>query len=188
MMVDNCKTDARIHAAFSFFQTVIKLKDVERAGWVEYNVPRPESVADHSFGVVLLALLFAKIAPNNLDCKRCLYMALLHDAAESLVGDITPTAGMSDNEKMAREEAAMKELAQMAGDSEALILWKEFEAGLTNEAQFVRDLDLIELGCQSIEYRRIGKLSEMEAKIFLDSARPKLLTDFGRIIWSRVLE
>ena len=43
--------EARLNLAFA----ATALKDVERAGWVLRGVERPESVADHSFAVALLA-------------------------------------------------------------------------------------------------------------------------------------
>jgi putative hydrolase of HD superfamily len=44
-----------------------------------------------------------------------LKLALVHDLAECIVGDITPLCGVSPAEKHQREDAAMKELAQLAG-------------------------------------------------------------------------
>jgi hypothetical protein len=46
---------------------------------------------------------------------RCLKLALVHDLAECIVGDITPYCGVAPEEKHQREDAAMKELAQLAG-------------------------------------------------------------------------
>ena len=42
-------------------------------------------------------------------------LALVHDLAECIVGDITPYCGVSPAEKHQREDAAMKKLAQLAG-------------------------------------------------------------------------
>jgi putative hydrolase of HD superfamily len=44
-----------------------------------------------------------------------LKLALVHDLAECIVGDITPYCGVAPEEKHQREDAAMKELAQLAG-------------------------------------------------------------------------
>lgn len=46
---------------------------------------------------------------------RCLKLALVHDLAECIVGDITPCCGVAPEEKHRREDNAMKELAQLAG-------------------------------------------------------------------------
>jgi putative hydrolase of HD superfamily len=44
-----------------------------------------------------------------------LKLALVHDLAECIVGDITPCCGVAPEEKHQREDNAMKELAQLAG-------------------------------------------------------------------------
>jgi len=53
-------------------------------------------------------------------------LALVHDLAECIVGDITPFCGVSPAEKHQREDAAMQELAQLAGPcgSELYCLYK----------------------------------------------------------------
>ncbi len=54
-------------------------------------------------------------------------MAIVHDLAECIVGDITPFCGVSVEEKHAREEAAItglcKDLPEDIG-SELVNLWK----------------------------------------------------------------
>lgn len=36
-----------------------KLKQLKRSGWVRNNIPDPETVAEHSFRVAMLAMLWA---------------------------------------------------------------------------------------------------------------------------------
>ncbi len=58
---------------------------------------------------------------------RVMKMAIVHDLAECIVGDITPFCGVSVEEKHAREEAAItglcKDLPEDIG-SELVNLWK----------------------------------------------------------------
>ena len=63
-----------------------KLKGVKRTGWVRKGIPEAESVADHSFGVAILALLLS--LPPEIDRDALIKMALLHDLGESVIGDI----------------------------------------------------------------------------------------------------
>src|SRR5260221_8313896 len=65
-----------------------RLKDVRRQGWVDRGVPDAESVADHSYGVALLAWAVARA--RGLDGERALLIAIVHDLAEAEVGDETP--------------------------------------------------------------------------------------------------
>ena len=75
-----------------------------------------ESVAEHTFGVALLALLAPALADDNLDREHCAALALVHDLAESNVGDITPHDAIDAATKRQREESAMGQLAQALRD------------------------------------------------------------------------
>lgn len=67
----------------------------------------PESVADHSYRAAVLAMAL----PPGLDRDRCVKMALLHDLAESMVGDITPSCGVTTEEKHGRERVRPRVLS-----------------------------------------------------------------------------
>ena len=72
-----------------FFEIVINLKNVPRKGWTnKLKIKNPESVADHSFSMALMAMILSEL--HKLDTKKILEMALLHDLVESIVGDFTP--------------------------------------------------------------------------------------------------
>ena len=155
-----------------------RLKETARAGWaLRGNVP-PESVADHSFRVALLALVLSGDADPPLDRERCVAMALVHDLAESLVGDITPYDGVSTEEKHRREREAMEHLAALAGDPRLLRLWEEYQAAATPEARFVKDLDKLETVLQAAEYEEargteLAEFREMgERRGWLPATRP----------------
>ena len=100
---------------------------------------------------------------------RCVKMAIVHDLAEAIVGDITPLDPVSKPEKHRREFSTMEYLTRdlLAPISktiadEFLGLFEEYEAGETPEAVFVKDIDCYELVLQTVEYeKRYGKdLSE----------------------------
>ena len=82
-----------------------KLKELKRTGWVLRKVPNPESVADHTFRVLIMALLLAD--KLNLDKNKCVQMALIHDISESITGDITPRDKISKEEKHKLEKKAI---------------------------------------------------------------------------------
>jgi putative hydrolase of HD superfamily len=171
-----------------FFGQATRLKTLKRAGWGRCGMEQCESVADHTFGVALLALcLLPKNPVHGIDRDHCVAMALAHDLAESIVGDITPHDAVEPAEKHRREEAAMRELAANLGDDEVLKLWQEFEQGQTEEAKCVRDLDVIEMAHQARVYERSGKLKPAEAARFVDSARTRVQTQMGRKLLNAVL-
>jgi phosphatidate cytidylyltransferase len=68
-----------------FFEHAMRLKATKRAGWQRCGVRECESVADHTFGVALLALFLPKSLGLNVDRDRCVALALVHDLAESLI-------------------------------------------------------------------------------------------------------
>ncbi len=132
-----------------------RLKTVKRAGWLQAGIhpEQGESVADHSLLVALLALLLCEVESPLLDRSRVILMALIHDLAESVVGDITPASGISSEEKFRREESVFKSvLKPLPLAKELLGVWQEFEAGETAEAQFVRRLDKLEMVFQARLY------------------------------------
>lgn len=155
-----------------------RLKETPRAGWGLRGIADPESVADHSFRVGLLALVLSRRADPPLDRERCVAMALVHDLAECIVGDITPYDGISTAEKHRREREAMERLAAMLGDGEVLRLWEEYQAAETAEARFVKDLDKLETVLQAAEYEeaRGAELTEFremgERRPWLPATRP----------------
>lgn len=130
---------------------LLQLKELPRAGWGRVGVSTPESVADHSFGVALLAAL---LCPPGLDREKVLLMAILHDLAEVVVGDLTPHDGVPPDEKHAREAAAIEEL--LAGWPELRALWEDCDTKASPEARFVKRLDRLDLGLTARRYAERG--------------------------------
>ena len=60
-----------------FIAIVGKSKKLRRAGWVREKINNPESVAEHSFRVSILAMVLSD--PLGLDKEKLIKMALLHD-------------------------------------------------------------------------------------------------------------
>ncbi len=151
---------------------ILALKRLYRQGWLKRDVPEPvcESVADHTFGTAILALLTAGRPPfQDTDPGKACRMALAHELGEVYAGDITPVDGISKEEKYRLErESLLRVLAGAPGARELRDLWEEFEEGESPEARLVRRLDRLEMGLQAAVYRAEG-FPRMEE--FLDSAR-----------------
>ncbi|MCA9493658.1 MAG: HD domain-containing protein, partial [Myxococcales bacterium] len=115
----------------------LALKALPRAGWVRRGVHAPESVAAHSWGVSLLVLA---LLPDELDLRRALTYAVLHDLPEALAGDWTPHDGPREA-KVRAEHAAMDELGRRLPRGASLAeTWRAYEAQGDPEARFVRQL------------------------------------------------
>ena len=135
----------------------IRLKEIVRAGWVRAGIGTPESVADHSWGMALLAIV---LCPDDLDRERVLALAIVHDLAEVRVGDITPDE-MPREVKRERERIAAASL--LREHPKLWALWEDYEQARSPEAKFVHELDKLEMGLQALRY---GAPEE-----FLESAR-----------------
>jgi len=162
-------------AVISVFQSFLRLKALYRQGWLQREVPaeKTESVADHSFGIALLALL---LCPLELDKLKVLEIALLHETGECIIGDLTPWDNITEEEKSRMELEAVEEILTQLPDGKRLIgLWKEFEYETSEEGKFVRQLDKLEMGLQAEVYKKLGF---DKAKALIESAHQKV-TDEG---------
>jgi putative hydrolase of HD superfamily len=123
---------------------------------------RVESVADHSYRMAMMAMFPPETLSSRLDNNKSIRLALIHDIAESVVGDITPGDGVPKSEKARRELSTVEHIERKllgnvhrAPDFQGVIsLWNEFEEGITLESQFVQDLDKIEMLHQMVEYEK----------------------------------
>ena len=150
------------------FDDVLGLKHVARAGWKRVDINSPESVAAHSWGVAWLVM---NLSPEDVDTEHALKLALIHDLPEVIAGDITPHDGISKADKRALEASAAREL--FADKPHLTLLWKEYEAGETAEAKFVKECDALDMALQAIRY---GRMTQAKTDEFIASARKKIRT------------
>lgn len=131
----------------------------------------------------IITMLCPPTLAVKLDLARCTKMALIHDMAESLVGDITPVDGVSKSEKSRREAETMDYLCtSLLGNvhkeskqgQQIRDIWQEYEDAKTLESQFVHDVDKIELLLQMVEYERsyngekdLGEFSRVAKRVVL---------------------
>src|SRR5262245_5025299 len=95
------------------------LKQLERTGWAKRGIEIPESVADHSFGTAVMALVLAGQA--GVDQNKSIKMALIHDVAESVVGDFAPSDGKTPEEKHRLEVEALTTICADIDNSHELL-------------------------------------------------------------------
>ncbi|KAK5721797.1 hypothetical protein LTR15_006389 [Elasticomyces elasticus] len=145
-----------------FFHALTLLKTTPREGWRRFGIHAGESIADHMYRMSIITLLCPPALAATLDIPRCTRMALVHDMAEALVGDITPIDGVSKPEKSRREGETMDYLCSgllgrvgggVAGEAVREV-WQEYEDGVSRESVFVHDVDKVELLLQMVEYEK----------------------------------
>ncbi|OBT45587.1 hypothetical protein VE00_03507 [Pseudogymnoascus sp. WSF 3629] len=151
-----------------FFHMLQQLKTTKREGWRRFGIDQGESIADHMYRMSLITMFAPPSLSSKLNIPHCTKMALVHDMAEALVGDITPMDGVSKPEKSRRESTTMDYFVNgllgrvnggMTG-KDIKAIWQEYEDSVTLESQFVHDVDKIELILQMFEYEKSkqGKL------------------------------
>jgi 5'-deoxynucleotidase YfbR-like HD superfamily hydrolase len=92
MMEEKEEENNKAESAIDFFQQIGQLKLSKRTGWTRHEgiSAKCESVAEHSFRIAMMALVFGLQDKTGLDLKNLISIALVHDICESIVGDITP--------------------------------------------------------------------------------------------------
>lgn len=146
-----------------FFKTVGRSKRLLRSGWVREKVNDPESVAEHSFHVSVLAMVLSDKLGYNLDKNKLIKMAILHDLGEVITGDVvTQRFDLIDLErrdvKEKEEREGIKQIFSKIGVAdEYLKIFDEMIAKVTPEAKVFWQFDKLEMALQAHEYEEEQK-------------------------------
>lgn len=177
-----------------------RLKRLERTGWTLRGLaPGAESVAAHSFGVTVAAMMMAdelRARGESVDTERLLRMALLHDWAEARVGDMPRTGGeyFGADARRHAERAAFDDIVRGLGTKiEALYseLHEAYEHRAGLEARLVKAADIIDLLVQALAFERAGVrgLDEFwegvaERDFGLEGAAQEVFTEILRLLFA----
>ncbi len=131
-----------------------KLKDVVRTGWLDWNVKREriESVAEHIFGVQMLAIAMKSEYQYDIDIMKVIYMIAIHELGETLIGDLTQFEITREEKEKIEHEAVHKILSSLIDGKTIEALFLEFDAHETAEAKFAYQCDKLECDIQSKLY------------------------------------
>lgn len=140
-----------------------RLKRLDRTGWTLRGLPNgTESVASHSFGVSVTAMLLAdKLAAQGIavDREKALRIALLHDWAEVRVGDMPRTATLyfgSEARKWAETAAFLDVVNEVDTEGTYASLYDDYEQRQSLEARLVKAADVLDLLVQVYALERAG--------------------------------
>jgi putative hydrolases of HD superfamily len=127
-----------------------RLRSELRHSWLSSG--RQESVAEHSWQMVLMAVLMHRHLEHPIDLERTLAMITVHDLVEAIAGDV-PFFETGERKAMKRERelAAIEEIrGSLPAETGELVagLWHEFEERLTPEARFAVAIDNLEVQIQ----------------------------------------
>jgi putative hydrolase of HD superfamily len=140
-----------------------RLKRLDRTGWSLRGLPNgTESVASHSFGVVVTAMLLADAIQGRgvaVNTEEVLRIALLHDWAEARVGDLPKTASDyfgADARRKAETAAFADIVGPLATSAKYQQLYDDYEQRESLEARIVKAADVIDLLIQALALERAG--------------------------------
>ena len=140
-----------------------RLKRLDRTGWTLRGLPNgTESVAAHSFGVSVTAMLLAdrfNAQGIEVNVEKVLRIALLHDWAETRVGDMPRTATSyfgSEARKQAETAAFADIVSELDLESSYASLYNDYEHRKSLEARLVKAADVLDLLIQVLALERAG--------------------------------
>tara|TARA_Y100001949_G_scaffold144036_1_gene126824 strand:+ start:339 stop:866 length:528 start_codon:yes stop_codon:yes gene_type:complete len=172
----------------SFFQRVLELKNIPRQGWKnKLNIENVESVADHSYSTAIMSMVLSDL--QGLDTEKIIKMALLHDLAESIVGDITPDEVIS-KKKIGMEDTAMKQILESIPNNVSqryTTLWNDYQKNSSKEANLLHEIDRLEMAFQAKFYLNKG-FSKEELRSFFKTANNEIRNKQLRDILVNLLE
>ena len=141
-----------------FYVFCNKLKDEIRTGWKVWNVKRErvESIAEHIFGVQMLAISMWSEYNYDIDLPKTLSMLAVHELEEIIIGDIT----IFDAESKSKQEKGHQAVEQLTSILSKGVSIKdlvfEFDKKETKEAKFAYFCDKLECDIQSKLYDQEG--------------------------------
>jgi 5'-deoxynucleotidase len=140
-----------------------RLKRLDRTGWSLRGLPNgTESVAAHSFGVAVTAMFLADDLLRQgvgVDVEKVMRMALLHDWAETRIGDMPRTASayfVPESRREAESAAFAEIVSSMNGASRYRELHEDYERRESLEAKLVKAADVLDLLIQVLALERAG--------------------------------
>jgi 5'-deoxynucleotidase YfbR-like HD superfamily hydrolase len=145
----------------NFYIIANRLKEKIRTGWQEIEVSsqRLESVAEHIYGCLMLAIAIDSEYKLNLDMYKVLKMISLHELEETIMKDYTVRDNITKEEKIKRgKECVIKATEGMIKQDEIVRLLDEFNERLTKESIFCYHIDKIECDFQAKIYDLKGQI------------------------------
>lgn len=164
-----------------------KLKDVIRSGWVDWNVKRDrvESIAEHIFGVQMLAIAMKSEYEYDIDLMKVIYMLAIHELGETVIGDLTQFEIAKEEKEKIEHDAVHSILSSLVDGDKIEALFLEFDAQETPEAKFAYQCDKLECDIQSKLYDQENcvDLNNQQDNVSADDSLVKKLLENGQS-WS----
>jgi 5'-deoxynucleotidase YfbR-like HD superfamily hydrolase/nucleoside phosphorylase len=157
-------------SAGKIIEQLYELKRLKRKGWVirKIQADRIESVAEHTFGSMLLAQYFLpeRCAEIGYSKDTILRMLLVHDLAEVYIGDLL---GNEKNDETREQETDWYEHLSLQGTYRSASglrnvgeLWKKFETRADINSKIAQEMDKLENLVQLYIYHKQDPIDSFE--------------------------
>ena len=169
----------KIKGSISFYKLCNKLKDTIRKGPSVWKAKRSriESVAEHIYGVQMLAISIYYQFNYKLDLKKVIFMLAIHELEEIEIGDLA-FYETTEQDKLIKGKAATDMiLKDFMGKEEISALLDEYNERKTEEARFAYHCDKLECEIQIKLYEQEGcfDLSDISSNPAMSDSKVKEL-------------
>ena len=166
-----------------------KLKNVIRTGWKDWNVQRErlESVAEHIFGVQMLAIAIKSEYQYDIDIMKVIFMIAIHELWESVIWDLTEFDISREEKEKIEHEAVHNILKDLIDGEEIEKIFLEFDGHKTKEASFAYQCDKLEcdLQCKLYDEEWWVDLNKQESHSAIENERVQNLLKENKT-WSEM--
>lgn len=170
-----------------FYVLCNKLKNTIRTGWLDWNVncDRVESVAEHIYGVQMLALAIKSEYQYDIDIMKVIYMLAIHELGETIIGDLTHFQITKEEKEKIEHEAVHNILKNLIDGNYIEELFLEFDEHKSKEAIFAYQCDKLEcdLQCKIYDENNYVDLTNQENNKTINNNEVKKLLNSGKS-WS----
>ncbi len=170
--------------AFKFYYKATELKDMLRQGAVQWAVDkkRLESIAEHTYGVLILAIALQSQLKLNIDLGKTLEMITIHELEELAIGDITPLDHTNKKSLKTKARKAVYGFVQDLNQCDKLMsLTDEYNLCVSPEAKFANAVDKLECVLEFKKYQDLGQVSLTHLKPeMLDNKHLKAYVESGK--------
>lgn len=176
-------------------ERISKTKVVERSGWIRANIDKPESIADHMYNAMWIAVLYLPETlqkyGNKYNKRKIIDTLFIHDIGEVDVGDKPPDE-FTDSFRI-QEDSRVKYILmhdtypEIHNLNEYRQLWDDFFNQSTINARIAKDIDVIEAIYQFYTYKKGHDFKNKDTNDWINE-KHKVKTEVGRQILNYIIE
>lgn len=172
-----------------FYVLCNTLKDIVRTGWKDWNVNRDriESIAEHIYGVQMLAIAMKYEYQYDVDIEKVIMMIAVHELEEIFIGDLTPFQITKVEKNILGHKVVEEFLKGLLMEKDIKKLVFEFDERKTREALFAHYCDKLEcdLQCKLYDEEKCVDLTKQENNKTISDLKVKELLNKG-MSWSEM--